>query len=91
MPWVPPTFKLALSLQQTQRCSGCNSVIALLSGLDIDGLYRISGNLATIQKLRYKVDRGKEEPAPWRLGRGYSLASLIHFGRIVKRALLLAL
>ncbi|XP_014393265.1 PREDICTED: rho GTPase-activating protein 27 [Myotis brandtii] len=24
-------------------------------GLDIDGLYRISGNLATIQKLRYKV------------------------------------
>ncbi|XP_054849523.1 rho GTPase-activating protein 27 isoform X2 [Eublepharis macularius] len=26
-------------------------------GLDIDGLYRVSGNLATIQKLRYKVDR----------------------------------
>ncbi|XP_057571714.1 rho GTPase-activating protein 27 isoform X3 [Hippopotamus amphibius kiboko] len=25
-------------------------------GLDIDGLYRISGNLATIQKLRHKVD-----------------------------------
>ncbi|XP_060547732.1 rho GTPase-activating protein 27 isoform X2 [Pantherophis guttatus] len=25
-------------------------------GLDIDGLYRISGNLATIQNLRYKVD-----------------------------------
>ncbi|XP_035303968.1 rho GTPase-activating protein 27 isoform X3 [Cricetulus griseus] len=25
-------------------------------GLDMDGLYRISGNLATIQKLRYKVD-----------------------------------
>ncbi|XP_053944685.1 rho GTPase-activating protein 27 isoform X1 [Cuculus canorus] len=25
-------------------------------GLDIDGLYRISGNLATIQKLRYKVE-----------------------------------
>ncbi|CAM4716293.1 unnamed protein product [Caretta caretta] len=28
-------------------------------GLDIDGLYRISGNLATIQKLRYKVDHGR--------------------------------
>ncbi|XP_011795569.1 PREDICTED: rho GTPase-activating protein 27-like [Colobus angolensis palliatus] len=28
-------------------------------GLDIDGLYRISGNLATIQKLRYKVDHGE--------------------------------
>ncbi|XP_069094174.1 rho GTPase-activating protein 27 isoform X3 [Pleurodeles waltl] len=25
-------------------------------GLDIDGLYRVSGNLATIQKLRFKVD-----------------------------------
>uniref|UniRef100_A0A8C7DZU0 Rho-GAP domain-containing protein n=1 Tax=Naja naja TaxID=35670 RepID=A0A8C7DZU0_NAJNA len=25
-------------------------------GLDIDGLYRISGNLATIQNLRFKVD-----------------------------------
>ncbi|XP_053310168.1 rho GTPase-activating protein 27 isoform X2 [Spea bombifrons] len=25
-------------------------------GLDIDGLYRVSGNLAVIQKLRYKVD-----------------------------------
>ncbi|KAB0365645.1 hypothetical protein FD754_009801 [Muntiacus muntjak] len=25
-------------------------------GLDIDGLYRISGNLATIQKLRHRVD-----------------------------------
>ncbi|NXH98148.1 RHG27 protein, partial [Pachycephala philippinensis] len=27
-------------------------------GLDIDGLYRVSGNLATIQKLRYKVEHG---------------------------------
>ncbi|KAG2460900.1 RHG27 protein, partial [Polypterus senegalus] len=25
-------------------------------GLDIDGIYRVSGNLAVIQKLRYKVD-----------------------------------
>ena len=31
-------------------------------GLDIDGLYRISGNLATIQKLRYKVDHGEARP-----------------------------
>lgn len=29
-------------------------------GLEIDGLYRISGNLATIQKLRYKVDHADE-------------------------------
>ncbi|XP_065506913.1 rho GTPase-activating protein 27 isoform X2 [Caloenas nicobarica] len=27
-----------------------------IKGLDIDGLYRVSGNLATIQKLRYKVE-----------------------------------
>ncbi|XP_045155406.1 rho GTPase-activating protein 27 [Echinops telfairi] len=33
-------------------------------GLDIDGLYRISGNLATIQKLRYKVDHGETRPGP---------------------------
>ena len=30
--------------------------------MDIDGLYRISGNLATIQKLRYKVDHGEARP-----------------------------
>uniref|UniRef100_A0A8C7DZT0 Rho-GAP domain-containing protein n=1 Tax=Naja naja TaxID=35670 RepID=A0A8C7DZT0_NAJNA len=29
-------------------------------GLDIDGLYRISGNLATIQNLRFKVDHDWE-------------------------------
>ena len=29
------------------------------TGLDIDGLYRVSGNLAVIQKLRYKADHGK--------------------------------
>lgn len=29
-----------------------------LAGLDIDGLYRVSGNLAVIQKLRFKADHG---------------------------------
>ena len=28
------------------------------TGLDIDGIYRVSGNLAVIQKLRYKADHG---------------------------------
>ncbi|XP_028990033.1 rho GTPase-activating protein 27 isoform X3 [Betta splendens] len=28
-------------------------------GLDIDGLYRVNGNLAVIQKLRFKADHGK--------------------------------
>lgn len=31
----------------------------LFTGLDIDGLYRVSGNLAVIQKLRFKADHGK--------------------------------
>lgn len=44
----------------------------LSPGLDIDGLYRISGNLATIQKLRYKVDHGeaRARPRPSARGRG---------------------
>ncbi|XP_010224142.1 PREDICTED: rho GTPase-activating protein 12-like, partial [Tinamus guttatus] len=28
-------------------------------GLDVDGIYRVSGNLATIQKLRFVVNQGK--------------------------------
>lgn len=39
-------------------------------GLDIDGLYRISGNLATIQKLRYKVDHGEARPLSLPQARG---------------------
>ncbi|XP_072417898.1 rho GTPase-activating protein 27-like isoform X2 [Chiloscyllium punctatum] len=37
-------------------------------GLDIDGLYRVSGNLAIIQKLRYKVNHDESvnlEEGPW--------------------------
>lgn len=29
------------------------------SGLNVDGLYRVSGNLAVIQKLRFAVNHGK--------------------------------
>lgn len=29
-------------------------------GLDVDGIYRVSGNLAVVQKLRFLVDRGEE-------------------------------
>lgn len=28
-------------------------------GLDVDGIYRVSGNLAVIQKLRFTVNHGK--------------------------------
>ncbi|XP_067869313.1 rho GTPase-activating protein 27-like isoform X2 [Heterodontus francisci] len=37
-------------------------------GLDIDGLYRVSGNLAIIQKLRFKVNHDENvnlEDGPW--------------------------
>lgn len=32
-----------------------------VSGLEADGIYRVSGNLATIQKLRFIVDQGKKQ------------------------------
>lgn len=35
----------------------------LFTGLDHDGIYRISGNLAQIQKLRCQVDQGKADHA----------------------------
>uniref|UniRef100_A0A8C5U9F1 Rho GTPase activating protein 27 n=1 Tax=Malurus cyaneus samueli TaxID=2593467 RepID=A0A8C5U9F1_9PASS len=36
------------------------SPVSTCPGLDIDGLYRVSGNLATIQKLRYKVEHDEQ-------------------------------
>lgn len=32
------------------------------AGLEIDGLYRVSGNLAVIQKLRFAVNHGMNSP-----------------------------
>lgn len=34
----------------------------VFAGLDVDGIYRVSGNLATIQKLRFIVNQGKSFP-----------------------------
>lgn len=45
------TMVVFLCLKLTSRCRS--------TGLDIDGLYRVSGNLAVIQKLRFKADHGK--------------------------------
>lgn len=39
-------------------CAGLKYAI-LFSGLDVDGIYRVSGNLATIQKLKFIVNQGK--------------------------------
>lgn len=33
--------------------------VFVFSGLEVDGIYRVSGNLATIQKLRFIVDQGR--------------------------------
>lgn len=33
--------------------------VYLFAGLEADGIYRVSGNLATIQKLRFLVDEGQ--------------------------------
>lgn len=35
-----------------------------LVGLDVDGIYRVSGNLAVIQKLRFAVNHGKRACLP---------------------------
>lgn len=32
---------------------------SVFSGMEADGIYRVSGNLATIQKLRFIVDQGR--------------------------------
>ena len=37
--------------------------VDVLTGLDIDGIYRVSGNLAVIQKLRFKADHGDATPS----------------------------
>lgn len=33
--------------------------VCVFSGLETDGIYRVSGNLAVIQKLRFAVNHGK--------------------------------
>ena len=34
------------------------SVITVVTGLDVVGIYRLSGNAAQIQKLRHRTDQG---------------------------------
>lgn len=45
---------VVVSFWLTDRC-----LYPVLTGLEADGLYRVSGNLAIIQKLRFLVDQGK--------------------------------
>lgn len=69
-----PTF-VRTCIDHVENTSGClgkraaspSFLLAVLTrfcpsppaGLCVDGLYRVSGNLAVIQKLRYAVDRGQ--------------------------------
>lgn len=47
-------------LVSAHRCH--SAVPSAPAGLCVDGLYRVSGNLAVIQKLRYAVDHGESPP-----------------------------
>lgn len=40
-------------------CPVDNELVCVFSGLETDGIYRVSGNLAIIQKLRFAVNHGK--------------------------------
>lgn len=47
-----------LGWTQAPPLSRCALTRVCVSGLQVDGIYRVSGNLATIQKLRLLVDQG---------------------------------
>lgn len=49
------------SLEEAKKYFKHKIIICLLR-LDIDGIYRVSGNLAVIQKLRFAVNHGKITP-----------------------------
>ncbi len=62
--WLTVTvFILADSSQSKQKQAKETDVSVFLpwspAGLCVDGLYRVSGNLAVIQKLRFAVNHGK--------------------------------
>lgn len=55
-------FQLAVSERGVFVCGETHSVPsshASPAGLSVDGLYRVSGNLAVIQKLRFAVNHGR--------------------------------
>ena len=39
-------------------CPQCYYVTCVTAGLDVVGIYRLSGNAAQIQKLRHRTDQG---------------------------------
>ena len=47
------------SLEEDNKNFKHKIIVICLLGLDVDGIYRVSGNLAVIQKLRFTVNHGK--------------------------------
>lgn len=45
---------------QPRGASAGTGSVCCVAGLDSDGIYRVSGNLAVIQKLRFLVNHGEE-------------------------------
>lgn len=43
------------------RLPNITSAVWYVAGLETDGIYRVSGNLAVIQKLRFLVNHGEDE------------------------------
>ena len=65
-----PNFHIIGVPLSTLTSSGSRSRIFICSpphlpGLDVDGIYRVSGNLAVVQKLRFLVDRGEKAVGRW--------------------------
>ena len=48
---------VSMSIKQLRVTNAVTMLCA--AGLDMDGLYRVSGNLAQIQKLRFMVDHSE--------------------------------
>ena len=66
-PPPPPYCALCLSTLTSSRSRSRIFICSPphLPGLDVDGIYRVSGNLAVVQKLRFLVDRGEKAVGRW--------------------------
>lgn len=49
---------MQVALEETNKYFKHKTIIICVLGLDVDGIYRVSGNLAVIQKLRFAVNHG---------------------------------
>lgn len=57
LPFFHSTLRSLTSTHFRARILICS--LPYLLGLNVDGIYRVSGNLAVVQKLRFLVDRGE--------------------------------